>query len=191
MKEILPKLELMKKIAKKREEEDYKKSEMNTVAIINKKNREKQKLNDIKNTLLNKKKHRENISNQYKRKDCAPVNLFDSGYLNKKLKEENKGKEDIKIKEENKEKEDQKTIQLNKAQLLINLEERILAKSNEFDEIFINKKVKDENEINNEKQIIFSILPFDQSMVYDIIRQNNLKINLTEYKKYTLNEIDI
>jgi len=197
MKEILPKLELMRKIAAEREEEDYKRSEMNSVAIINKKNREKQKLNDMKNTLLNKKKHRENVSNQYKRKDCAPVNLFDSGYLNKKVKEENKEKDEAKIKEENREKEDQKPIQLNKAQMLRNLEERILNKKNEIEEIFEYKKSK-ENQLNyfnknynNEKDIIFSILPFDQSMVYEILKQNFAKINNGECKRYSLNEIDI
>lgn len=180
----------MRKMAAEREEEDFKKSETDTVAIINKKNREKQKLNDMKNSLLNRKKQRENISNQYKRKDCAPVNLFDSGYLNKKVKNENIQTEEVKSKQDDLKKEEYKPFGHNKAELLKNLEESILKKSTEIDQIFINKKQK--NEVNlNEKDPIFGILPIDENLVLNLIQQSNSKINLNDSRRYTLNEIDI
>lgn len=186
----MPKLELMRKIAAEREQEDLKRSETDRVAIINRKNKEKQKINDMKNTLLNKKKQRENISNQYKRKDCAPVNLFDSGYLNKKVKNESKTAEEEKGKNEERIIDEQKPLGLNKAQLLKNLEERIIQKSRDIDEIFMKRK-NTSNYSFNENDIIFSILPFDKKFVLELIKQNNIKINLVDSKKYTLNDIDI
>lgn len=180
----------MRKMAAEREEEDYKKSEMDTVAIINRKNREKQKLNDMKNSLLNRKKQRENISNQYKRKDCAPVNLFDSGYLNKKIKSENKPSEEEKNISEEANKEEFKAYGLNKAELLRNLEENILKKSAEFDEIFANRKLRQHGS-SSEKDPVFSIFPIDETLVLNLIQQNNNKINLNDSKRYTLNDIEV
>jgi len=176
-------------MAAEREEEDFKKSETDTVAIINKKNREKQKINDQKNSLLNRKKQRENISNQYKRKDCAPVNLFDSGYLNKNVQKENKPLvEKNRIEDPNK--EEHKAYGMNKAELLRNLEENILQKSADFDEIFEKKKLRT-NGNSNEKDPVFSILPIDETMVFNLIQQNNNKINFNDSKRYTLSDIEV
>lgn len=180
----------MRKIAAEREEEDFKKFENDTVAIINKKNREKQKLNDIKNSLLNRKKQRENISNQYKRKDCAPVNLFDSGYLNKKVKNQTKPLEEEKNTNQEAVKEEQKNFALNKAELLRNLEENILKKSSELDQIFSKRKSKIDGNLN-EKDPIFTILPIDETLVLNLLNQNNNKINFSDSRRYTLNDIDI
>lgn len=208
-------------MAKEREEEDFKRSETDRIAIINKINKEKQKLNDL-NSLLNRKKHRDNITNQYKRKDCAPVNLFDAGYLKKDIKDiklegDETNENQLKIKSEAVQKESEmKPATTNKAELLRIFHEKILSKANEIDELFQKKKESSirntnnnnlNNEINNSKynfsgnnnstsssnepNVIFSIMPFDASIIVDLIKQNNRKVNINESKRYTLQDIDV
>jgi hypothetical protein len=166
LKDIKPKLEILTKIAAEREEEDFKKSEVDKIAYINKRNKEKQNVIDIQNSLLNRKKQREKVVNQYRRKDCAPVNLFDSGYLKKdekekdakKNEEDNNNNNDIKN-DNNIEKkpshgiklDEQKSYFFKKAELLKNLNEFILNKGNEINEIFEERKriIMENKDLNN------------------------------------------
>ena len=86
MNELLPKIENLSKMAKEREREDLDKAYVDRIAQINTKNVQKHKLNDIENNMLHRKKKKEmNTANLYKRRDCNPINLFDSGYLNKPI----------------------------------------------------------------------------------------------------------
>ena len=84
-------------MASEREREDLEKADVDRIAQINRRNVQKQKLNDIKNSMLHKKKKKEmNTANPYKRRNCNHINLFDRGYLNKPIikKEHNDEKSD-------------------------------------------------------------------------------------------------
>ncbi len=117
------------------------------------------------------------------------MNLFDSGYLNKNVQKENKPLvEKNRIEDPNK--EEHKAYGMNKAELLRNLEENILQKSADFDEIFEKKKLRT-NGNSNEKDPVFSILPIDETMVFNLIQQNNNKINFNDSKRYTLSDIEV
>ena len=51
--------------------------------------------------MLHRKKKKEmNTANLYKRRDCNPINLFDSGYLNKPIKKENNEESQLQLKDE-------------------------------------------------------------------------------------------
>jgi hypothetical protein len=97
MNELLPKIENLSKMAKEREKEDLEKAYVDRIAQINRRNVQKQKLNEIHNSILHRKKKKEmNTANPFKRRDCNPTNLFDSGYLYKPIikKEHNEEKSD-------------------------------------------------------------------------------------------------
>ncbi len=86
MNELLPKIENLSKMAKEREREDLDKAYVDRIAQINRRNVQKQKLNEIQNSILHRKKKMEiNTANPYKRRDCNPINLFEGGYLNKPI----------------------------------------------------------------------------------------------------------
>jgi hypothetical protein len=86
MNELFQKIEKFSKLAKEREREDLEKAYIDRIAQINSRNGQKQKLNDIENSMLNRKKKKEmNTANLYKKRDCNPINMFNSRYLNKPI----------------------------------------------------------------------------------------------------------
>jgi len=223
LKEIKPKLDILTKIAAEREEDDFKKSEIDKIAFINKRNKEKQNLIDIQNSLLNRKKQREKVVNQYRRKDCAPVNLFDSGYLKKEEKDPKKNEEnnaEINIignssnnlleKKLSEKFDEQKSYFFKKAELLKNLNEFILNKDNEINEIFEKKKKIDKENCSNnnnnytyssrnsnniekicdENSFIFANQNITEDVLLQLINANNNKISANS-KKLNLNDIEI
>ncbi len=73
-------------MAQERKREDLEKAYIDRIAQNNSRNVPKQKLNDIENSMLHRKKKKEmNTANLYKRRDCNPLKLFDSRYLNKPI----------------------------------------------------------------------------------------------------------
>jgi hypothetical protein len=86
MKELFQKIEKFSKLAKEREREDLEKAYIDLIAQIKTRNVQKQKLNEIENRMLHRKKKKEmNTANLYKRRYCKIINLFDSRYLNKPI----------------------------------------------------------------------------------------------------------
>ncbi len=75
------KLEILNKMLKEREINDTEFAELDIVSQINKKNLEKQKKNDLRLSMINKKKQREEDGNVnfYRRRECKPTNLWNSG----------------------------------------------------------------------------------------------------------------
>ena len=69
-------------MTRERELNDSEFAELDIVSQINRKNLEKQKKNDLKLSMINKKKQREDDggSNFYRRRECKPTNLWNSGY---------------------------------------------------------------------------------------------------------------
>ena len=66
---------------KEREINDTEFAEQDIVSQINKKNLEKQKKNDLRLSMINKKKQREEDGNVnfFRRRECKPTNLWNSG----------------------------------------------------------------------------------------------------------------
>lgn len=76
-------------MTKERELNDSEFAELDIVSQINRKNLEKQKKNDLKLSMINKKKQREDDggSNFYRRRECKPTNLWNSGYSEAETKD--------------------------------------------------------------------------------------------------------
>ena len=72
---------IFEKMLKERETYEIEKEELDIVSKINKKNLEIQKKNDLVMSLINKKKQREDDGNShyYRRRECKPTNLWNSG----------------------------------------------------------------------------------------------------------------
>lgn len=74
---------------KEREINDTEFAEQDIVSQINKKNLEKQKKNDLRLSMINKKKQREEDGNVnfFRRRECKPTNLWNSGITETENKE--------------------------------------------------------------------------------------------------------
>lgn len=112
-KSVLPEIESLEKMKEEKEKQVNLIAMKDRVSNINKKNIEKQRLEDLKHSLLNKKTERNenDMFNPFKRKNCLPMNLYESGCLNddnnNNVEEEKKDdkKEEIKNDNENNEQE--------------------------------------------------------------------------------------
>ena len=86
MNKLLQKIENLSNWPKEREREELEKAYVDRIDQTNTRSLHKQKLNYIENSMLHmKKKNEMNTANLYKRRDYNPINLFDSGYLNKPI----------------------------------------------------------------------------------------------------------
>jgi len=103
IRELRPLIQNLTEMAKERERENLEKVEADRIDSINKINVQNQKMEEIENSMLHKKKKKElNTSNPYNRRDCNPINLFDSGYLNMNIiKAEAIEEDDILVEEMN------------------------------------------------------------------------------------------
>ena len=111
---VKPEIEVILKMKEEREKKESMRAERDLVTQINKKNIERQRMDDLKYSLLNKKRQNKESDryNPYKRKHCLPQNLYDTGYIKDKQDNEKKEKND-KPKNEKKEVEqpmDEKTL---------------------------------------------------------------------------------
>jgi hypothetical protein len=96
MNELLKKVENLLKFGKRKRKGGLKKAYVDGIAQINRRNVQKQKLNDIENNMLHRKKKKKiHTANLYERRDCNPINLFDSGNLNKPILKRNTMKNHI------------------------------------------------------------------------------------------------
>jgi hypothetical protein len=196
MNELQPKLDNLLKMASDREKEESHKADIDRTAQINKKNAEKQRINDIKNYMMNKKQKRtgEEVISQYKRRDCHPINLFDSGYIKKE--------EVLEIEEEKNDKEmevdDEITpgkIWERKKMVLNSLENAFKNVAGELEEIFNMKKEKELKEKEklkgNEDSFMFKVLGVDRNEVRRLVELQNERLKKeNNVKVLTLDDLE-
>ena len=194
MDDLKPKVENLMKMAQERERDEQYRLEADRVSNINKKNQEKQRINDLKNSLINRKKKRNNddVVNPYKRRDCHPINLFDSGYL-KKTEEK---KADKKETEEKQNKEMDADIEFtpqkkyeNKQKTLSRLQDAFKSLSNDLDDLYHLKKEKEVKQ-KSEDQYMFKVLGVGRNEVAHLVNLHNNKIQKDKYKILSLNDLE-
>ena len=184
MNELNPKIENLLKMKLEREEEELNKNQIDRIAQINRKTLEKQKQNDLSYSMIHKKRQREDdIANPYKRKDCKPINLFDSGYLKK---DETKTKLDT-TQNMSVDQEEEKVPVLEHKVTLRDINEKLNHLSNKIDELV---KLKKENtKPRNEDAYLYDILKIPQKQFIQMINTHNEKYK-KDYKLLTLDQIE-
>lgn len=202
MEELAPKIENLKKMHQEREREELKRSEADRVAQINKKNLEKQKLNDLRNSMINRKLKRDEIVNPYKRRDCKPINLYDSGYLkkndiSKNDKDESHEKNEAELKHNSEASgldvdihfTPQKFYKIKK-QNLEQIQNAFKNLSNELDELYHKKKQHNGLENKDESDFSFRDLGLDKNLLPDLVTNHNSKIQKDKAKVISLNDLE-
>jgi RNA polymerase-associated protein RTF1 len=194
MNELKPKLDNLTKMAQEREKDESNRAEVDTAALINKRNKEKQRLNDLKHSLINRKKNRDDPSiNPYKRRDCRPMNLFDSGYL-KKTEEKNESEE----KEIPEQKNNLQEINIEftpqfiyerKRRLMQQVEGAFLDGTKDIVQIH-NRKISNENKNEENYKFIFDVIGLSKADVAKLINIHNSRFHNEQFKLITLDEID-
>lgn len=192
--ELKPKLDNLTKMAQEREKDESNRAEVDTAALINKRNKEKQRLNDLKHSLINRKKNRDDPSiNPYKRRDCRPMNLFDSGYL-KKTEEKNDSEE----KEIPEQKNNLQEINIEftpqfiyerKRRLMQQVEGAFLDGTKDIVQIH-NRKISNENKNEENYKFIFDVIGLSKADVAKLINIHNSRFHNEQFKMITLDEID-
>ncbi len=188
----------LEKMNKERELKEIARSKNDLVVQINERKLEKQRQDDIKYSLLQKKKQRENtILNQYTRKNCNPKNLFDIGYI-KSVAEKDEKEEKEKTDEANRiiEEEEKKLknifirekehntishgVKIYKQ--MKNIQKQIIEKGDELD-----KMIKEEEEVNKSDNTKNN--PIDMSLFFKLASINydtfykNISLQNEKYKK--------
>lgn len=191
-----PEIETLKKMKEEREKRESLRAEKDLVTQINKKNMERQRMEDLKFSLLNKKKQREenDIYNPYKRKHCLPQNLYDTGYIKDKqenLKNEKEKKEEEKKEKEKEnkpeEKEPDEFANLNygarKFQRFKQIESKIKSMGNLLDEMMEKDKEKNSSsnkDENGDKGIdlntFFNLTSINLTQFYKNVDEQNKKL---------------
>jgi hypothetical protein len=182
MNELQPKIDNLLRMAERREKEETVKMESDTVAQINKKTLEKQKLNDM--NLLNRKKYREGEVILNKRKDCKPVNLFNSGHMNKEDEEITKSTENGLNRMTSFDPLD--SAEKSKAVMRL-IHEKIKHFSEEIDEIVKTKKQKAKEKKDDE--YMFDLLKINPNVLRKLVESNNQRLP-KNMKIITLNDIN-
>jgi RNA polymerase-associated protein RTF1 len=195
MNELKPKLDSLMKMAQEREKDELNRAEVDTAALINRRNKEKQRLNDLKHSLINRKKNRNDPNiNPYKRRDCRPMNLFDSGYL-KKTEEKNESEE----KEITEQKQDLKEINIEftpqfiyerKRQLMQQVKGAFVDVTKDLDEIYHKKKENLTENKKDDNKFIFDVLGLNKAEVAKLINIHNSRFHNEQFKVITLDELD-
>ena len=157
----LNEVEKVRKTLEKMKEERDKKAKMRSdndiVAKINEDNKKRQKLDDIKNSLLQKKRRKEENS-VFKRVDCHPSALFDSQLSKEESKEKElkKQKNEEVIKEKQNKKVDKKKNQgnyyIDLAKKIKNFKGFINDKKDMIDEMMSYEKSRAENKEEENKE---------------------------------------
>jgi hypothetical protein len=177
--ELQPKMNNLRKMALEREKDEVARLDSDRVSQINKKTLEKQKLNDM--NLLNRKKYREGEVIMNKRKDCKPVNLFDSGNLKQ---EENEQKNEEKDFFENTQMD---SAQKNKIVMKL-IQEKVKLFSEDIDQIVKTKKAKIKTRKDDE--YMFEILKINPDIFATLVESHNLKLKSKGGKIISINEIN-
>ena len=160
---VKPEIEVLLKMKEEREKKESMRAERDLVTQINKKNIERQRMDDLKYSLLNNKRQNKESDryNPYKRKHCLPQNLYDTGYIKDKQNNEKKEKNDKEEQkkedkkqessQENKKEENEMESSLNygarRFQRMKEIEEKIKSMGNVLEEM-----IKKDKEINEQKQ---------------------------------------
>ena len=190
----------LEKMNKERELKEIERSKQDVVVQINERKLEKQRQDDIKYSLLQKKKQRENkntILSQYTRKNCNPKNLFDIGYI-KSIAEKDEKEEKKKTDEANRiiEEEEKKLknifirekehntishgVKIYKQ--MKNIQKQIIEKGDELD-----KMIKEEEEVNKSDNTKNN--PIDMSLFFKLANINydtfykNINLQNEKYRK--------
>ena len=190
----------LEKMNKERELKEIARSKNDVIVQINERKLEKQRQDDIKYSLLQKKKQRENkntILSQYTRKNCNPKNLFDIGYI-KSIAEKDEKEEKKKTDEANRiiEEEERKikNISLREKEhntishgvkiykQMKNIQKQIIEKGDELD-----KMIKEEEEVNKSDNTKNN--PIDMSLFFKLANINydtfykNINLQNEKYRK--------
>lgn len=188
---VLPEIQSLKKMKEERELRESQRSEKDLVTQINKKNLERQRQEDLKFSLIHKKRERDvkNVFNPYKRKDCKPMNLFDSGYVKNKANEESNDKNNIHIsneenmKKEEIEKDQDKADEENKQQHISvyqqmkNIEKKIKSLSGRLEEAMNNIKNNTSTSNDNiDMKLFFSLANINKDHFDALVQNQNEKL---------------
>jgi hypothetical protein len=183
---LLPKMENLAKMKQDRINQDINRAEEDKIYLINKKNLEKQRKNDLKNSLLNRKNQREGINaNPYKRRECHPMNLFDKGYL--KLEDQSVKKEEETHKEEQSMDIEFTPHMLHKMKndKLIQMEEKLKNLADELEALHSVKRQKIEDD-----NIKFGLFGINQSELKMLMDSHNSKFQNRNYKIININDLE-
>ena len=195
--ELLPKIENLTKMAKEREREDLEKADADRIAQINKRNVQKQKMNDIENSMLHRKKKKEmSTANPYKRRDCNPINLFDSGYLNKPIIKAEAIEEKLEEETQNQLKDEEtnwKESEHTRSSKINGIIKFVKDFSEDLDEILkykYKKSKEDQGNFDDDRKKFFQMLGINGSQLSDLVKYHNSKFEKEEYKVINLDQIE-
>ena len=204
-------IHLLEEMNKERELKEIERSKQDVVVQINERKLEKQRLYDIKYSLMQKKRQREEniFPNQYTRKNCNPKNLFDIGYIKsvaeKDEKEEKAKNEKVNKIIEEEEKKLKNNIMKQKEHNVIshgvkvykqmkNIQKQIIDKGNQLEEMI--KEEENTNKINTNKNepidmsLFFSLANINYETFYKNIQEQNEKYRKDpKIKIITLDEV--
>ena len=206
-KSVQPEIESLEKMKEEKEKQ------VNLIAMkdrgsnINKKNIEKQRIEDLKHSLLNKKTERNenDMFNPFKRKNCLPMNLYESGCLNDDSKPNEEEKKEDKKEENKNENDNEQEAEADKKEpecygvVLFKQMQSIQKKIKGFGSV-LEEMIEKDKKVNEDKKkkgedtfvdfdMFFSLANINANKFNEYIKEANKAVNVDgKAKKLTLED---